>query len=85
MVSPAGSEVACGLMSDQQPSVDERDWPHRCPNCGTDLQTATGGFNPAGADDIAHGEMDEVLAVDFCPNPDCPARSPAAVRGSVDQ
>jgi hypothetical protein len=52
-----------------------------CPQCGTELQTATQGFNPAGDDDIAHREMSEVVAVDFCPNPECPTgeiESPAA-------
>ncbi len=62
-------------MTEQQPDVDEREWPTTCPHCGTDLQTAQQGFNPAGRDDIAHGEMDEVVAVDFCPNPDCPGRT----------
>ena len=59
----------------EQPTVDEQEWPTTCPHCGTDLQTAQQGFNPAGSDDIAHGEMDEVVAVDFCPNPDCPSRT----------
>lgn len=59
-------------MSEQESSADERTWPTRCPECQTELQTAHQGFNPEGADDIAHGEMDELVAVDFCPNPDCP-------------
>ena len=59
-------------MSDQQPSVDEQEWPTHCPSCGTELESAVTGFNPGGEDDIAHGEMGEVVAVDFCPNPDCP-------------
>ncbi len=62
-------------MSEQQPSVDEQDWPTKCEHCGTELQTAHQGFNPSGSDDIAHGEMDEVVAVDFCPNPDCPGKA----------
>ena len=62
-------------MSDQEPTVDEHTWPEHCPTCGTKLQSAERGFNPAGDDDIAHGEMDEVVAVDFCPNPDCPDKA----------
>ena len=74
-------------MSDQEPTVDEQPWPDHCPTCGTKLQSAQRGFNPSGDDDIAHGEMDEVVAVDFCPNADCPEspdmdadRPPAAER-----
>ena len=62
----------------EQPSVDEKAWPERCPQCGTTLQTAHRGFNPGGEDDVAHGEMDEVVAVDFCPNADCPSNRPGA-------
>jgi hypothetical protein len=69
----------------EQPSVDESTWPRKCAHCGAELQTATRGFNPAGDDDIAHGEMDEVLAVDFCPNPDCPGAQAETVAGSRDQ
>ena len=54
------------------PQVNQ--FPNACPQCGTELQTATQGFNPEGDDDIAHGEMQEVVAVDFCPNPACPGR-----------
>lgn len=61
-------------MSEQEPGVDETAWPRKCPYCQTELQTATQGFNPGGDDDIAHGEMDEVVAVDFCPNPACTGR-----------
>ena len=57
----------------EEPSADEKSWPQQCPRCGTPLQTAQTGFNPSGGDDIAHGEMDEVVAVDFCPNEDCPS------------
>lgn len=72
-------------MSKQEPSVEERDWPKRCPRCQTELQTASQGFNPAGEDDIDHGEMGEVLAVDFCPNPDCPGKETDPARASHDQ
>lgn len=72
------------LMSEREPSVEERDWPKRCPHCQTELQTATQGFNPAGEDDIDHGEMGEVLAVDFCPNPDCPDKETDPARASHD-
>lgn len=65
-------------MDQQQPDVDEREWPTHCPVCDTELESAMTGFNPNGADDIAHGEMAEVVAVDFCPNPDCPGKKPGA-------
>jgi len=80
-----GSGSSVRLMSEREPSVEERDWPKRCPHCQTELQTATQGFNPAGEDDIDHGEMGEVLAVDFCPNPDCPGKETDPARASHDQ
>ena len=47
-------------------------WPHRCPECGTELQSATIDLDEAKADrpELRPGEM---VAVDFCPNPNCPS------------
>jgi NAD-dependent DNA ligase len=62
-------------VSDEQPATDERVWPTHCPACGTELETMVTGFNPAGQDDIDHHTMGEVVARDFCPNPDCPTKA----------
>jgi hypothetical protein len=47
-------------------------WPTRCPECGTELQSATIDLNEDKADrpELRPGEMVEV---DFCPNRDCPS------------
>jgi hypothetical protein len=47
-------------------------WPRRCPECGTELQSATIDLDDTKADrpELRPGEM---AAVDFCPNPDCPS------------
>jgi hypothetical protein len=47
-------------------------WPTRCPECGTELQSATIDMDASNADrpELRPGEM---AAVDFCPNPDCPS------------
>ncbi len=51
--------------------VAEQDWPTHCPECGTELATATVDLDEAKADrpELRPGEM---VAVDYCPNPDCP-------------
>jgi len=51
---------------------DGRDWPTRCPECGTELQSAVIDLDKTNADrpELRPGEM---AAVDFCPNPDCPS------------
>jgi hypothetical protein len=68
-------------MSDQanvpqpDPQGDERDWPTRCPRCGTELASATVDLDTSKArrPELRPGEMVEV---DFCPNPDCPSHAP---------
>jgi hypothetical protein len=55
------------------PAVDQQ-WPTRCPECGTALQSATIDLDKTNADrpELRPGEMVEV---DFCPNPDCPTHN----------
>lgn len=49
----------------------EQEWPTRCPECGTELQSATIDLDKTNADrpELRPGEM---ATIDFCPNPDCP-------------
>ena len=56
-----------------QPNVDEPTWPTECPECGTELQHAVIDFDPSNEPraELTPGEM---AAVDFCHNPDCPAK-----------
>jgi hypothetical protein len=51
----------------------DQQWPTHCPECGTELQSATIDLDKSNADrpELRPGEMVEV---DFCPNPDCPSR-----------
>jgi hypothetical protein len=51
--------------------VDEKNWPTRCPECGTELQHGTIDFDPTNRDDPEF-QAGEMAAIDFCPNPDCP-------------
>ena len=59
-------------MTENEP---ERDWPTHCPQCGTELESATIDMDESNADrpEMRPGEM---VAVDFCPNPDCPSKKP---------
>ncbi|MEO7352624.1 MAG: hypothetical protein ABIR34_05600 [Marmoricola sp.] len=54
-----------------QPTVDEKDWPTTCPECGTTLQHAVIDFDETNQNraELNPGEM---AAVDYCPNPECP-------------
>ena len=56
--------------SEQLP--DDEQWPTHCPHCGTRLVSATVDFDKSNADrpELRPGEM---VAVDYCPNPDCPS------------
>lgn len=56
------------------PQAEERTWPTRCPECGTELASATVevGESKAPRPELRPGEMVEV---DFCPNPDCPSHA----------
>ncbi|MEO5652685.1 MAG: hypothetical protein ABIN79_10825 [Marmoricola sp.] len=57
-----------------QPSVDETTWPTDCPECGTRLQHSVIDFDPTN-DTRAEFNAGEMAAIDFCPNPDCPAKA----------
>jgi len=68
------------------PAADETTWPRTCPHCGTELQSHTTGFTPAATAEDANtqGVSGAVVAEDFCPNPECPAReenSPGSLGG----
>jgi hypothetical protein len=61
---------------DAQPDTEpdtEQEWPTHCPVCGTEMSSAVIDFDKTNADhpELRPGEM---AAVDFCPNPDCPAK-----------
>lgn len=69
-------------MTDNEPDIAPdgdpgQDWPTHCPDCGTELESATIDFDESNADrpELRPGEM---VAVDFCPNPDCPSKKPGA-------
>ena len=56
-------------MSDD--GTDEQIWPTHCPTCGAELAHGTD-FD---ASNEKHVELNpgEMVVVDYCPNPDCPA------------
>ena len=58
-------------MTDQAP--EEQEWPTHCPACGTELTSAVIDMDKTNADrpELRPGEM---VAVDYCPNPSCPAK-----------
>jgi hypothetical protein len=57
----------------EQATGDEQEWPTHCPVCGTELRQAVVDLDP---DNPRHPELTpgEMVAVDYCPNPDCPAK-----------
>lgn len=65
-------------MTENEPGVEPaQDWPTHCPVCDTELESATIDMDKSNSDrpEMRPGEM---VAVDFCPNPDCPSKKPAA-------
>jgi hypothetical protein len=60
-------------MSDPR-AAEDREWPTKCPLCGTELATAVIDFDPSNENrvELTPGEM---AAVDYCPNPDCPGKA----------
>jgi len=54
---------------------NEQEWPTHCPVCGTELSHAVVDLDPDNPrrPELTPGEM---VAVDYCPNPDCPAKKP---------
>jgi hypothetical protein len=56
--------------------LDDQKWPTHCEHCGTALARGVIDFDKSNEDraELAPGEM---VAVDYCPNPDCPAKTVA--------
>lgn len=59
-------------MTDQV-GKDKGEWPVRCPACGTGMASAVIDFDP---DNDTRAELNpgEMVAVDYCPNPECPLK-----------
>ena len=53
-------------------SDEQQEWPTHCQHCGTELSSAVVDLDKSNADrpELRPGEM---VAVDYCPNPDCPS------------
>ena len=70
-------------MSDQRGEV-EREWPTHCPTCGTELVSAVIDLDQTN-ENRAEFQPGEMVAVDYCPNPDCPTnRADAAPTADPD-
>lgn len=64
-------------MSDQD-ATGNAEWPTHCPVCGTELQTHTTGFTPSEtAESPGQPVSAAIVAEDYCPNPNCPAKQEA--------
>ena len=61
-------------MSDD--GTDEQTWPTHCEACGTRLARGTIDFDETN-ENRAEMNFGEMVAVDYCPNPDCPAAKTA--------
>ncbi len=59
-------------MSDHTVEGDQT-WPRNCPACGTELTSAVIDLDPTNAD---HPQLNpgEMVAMDYCPNPECPLK-----------
>ena len=53
-------------------STDEQIWPTHCEFCGTALAHGTIDFDESN-EKRAELNPGEMIAVDYCPNPDCPS------------
>lgn len=53
---------------------DDQVWPTRCPACGTEMTSAVIDFDQSN-ENRAEFNPGEMVAVDYCPNPDCPAKA----------
>lgn len=56
-------------------TATDQEWPRRCGTCGTELTSATVELDEdkAHRPELRPGEM---VAVDYCPNRDCPDNKP---------
>lgn len=50
------------------------EWPTHCPSCGTELTSAVIDLDKSN-EDRAEFNPGEMVAVDYCPNPDCPLKT----------
>jgi hypothetical protein len=62
-------------MADEIPTDDGQWWPKQCADCGTDLEQAVTGFDPDHPSEMPRGDLGAAIGVDYCPNPDCPAKA----------
>jgi hypothetical protein len=53
----------------------EREWPTHCPVCGTRLASAVIDLDTTNENRVEF-QPGEMIAVDYCPNPDCPEYGP---------
>ena len=53
------------------PTAEAEEWPTHCPTCGTRLTSAVIDLDKSN-DDRAVLQPGEMVAVDYCPNPECP-------------
>ena len=51
---------------------DQVEWPTHCPHCGTELEQEV--IDSIVTNDWNEGSPVPSLAVDVCPNPDCPGK-----------
>jgi len=65
----------------QQPDAGSDEWPTKCARCGTDLVSGTVDFTQTPEvtestdEERAAFQPGEMVAVDYCPNPDCPGKA----------
>jgi hypothetical protein len=58
------------------PEADEQEWPTHCEHCGTELESAVVDAVPdADSEHLQTASPGAVVRQDYCPNPDCPAKS----------
>ncbi len=53
--------------------ADATQWPTHCPACGTALTSAVIDLDQSN-ENRAEFNAGEMVAVDYCPNPDCPLK-----------
>ena len=58
-------------MSDKRP--DEQTWPTHCAICGTELARGVIDLDKSN-EKRAELNAGEMVALDYCPNPDCPGK-----------
>ena len=61
--------------------VQEPEWPTHCPLCGTELSSAVIDFDRTN-ENRAELQPGEMVAVDYCPNPQCPGKTAGGAAGA---